>query len=580
MKDEDKTKKQLIDELLKARRQLKEYSEMLAMVPDIVYRIDADGHFLYINSTVRDLGYSPEELTGKHFSQIIHPADVACVSRAAVLQRYKEEITGDKNAPKLFDERRTGRRVTKSLLVRLIQKDWRKDEDSQSIKDSKTMYGEVVASGQYDAAPSRKDKTFLGTVGTIRDTEGRKHVEGHRATVGIIRNITERKLFEQQKEQFQEQLQQSRKMEAVGELAAGIAHGFNNLLMAIQGNVSLILLDIDSTHPIYERLKKVERHVQSASKLTGQLLGYARKGRYEVKPIDLNQVVEESSEAFGSARKEITIHQELAGDLFAIEADQGQVEQVLLNLCLNAADAMPGGGNLILKTMNTTHKDMRGKRYDPNPGNYVLLTVTDTGMGMDKEIIERIFDPFFTTKEMGQGTGLGLASAYGIIKSHGGYIDVDSKKGEGTTFSIYLPASERKGLKAVKTVERLVQGTGTVLLVDDEDVILEIGRELLEALGYRVLLAEDGKEAVEVYRKDQDGIDIIILDMVMPDMGGGEAYDRMKEINPDVKVLLSSGYSIDGEATEILERGCDGFIQKPFNIKELSGKIREILGKE
>ena len=409
----------------------------------------------------------------------------------------------------------------------------------------------------------------------LRDSEGN--------TIGgleIFINITERKRAEKEKKKLEAQLQHAQKMEAIGTLAGGIAHDFNNLLMGIQGNVSLMAMDIDSTHPHYKRLQSIEKQVQSGVKLTQQLLGYARKGRYEVKPIDLNQLVEETSETFSRTNKEITIHQELAKDLFAIEADLGQIEQVLLNLYVNAADAMHGGGNLILKTMNTAHKDMKGKLYDPKPGNYVLLTVTDTGTGMDKETIERIFDPFFTTKKMGRGTGLGLASAYGIIKGHGGYIDVESNKGRGTTFSIYLPASEKKIQKAIKTAEPFIRGTGTVLLVDDEEVILKVGQELLEAMGYRVLIARDGKEAVEVYKKNRDDIDIVVLDMVMPNMGGGEAYDRMKQINPDIKVLLSSGYSIDGQATEILERGCDGFIQKPFSMKELSEKIKEILEKK
>jgi CheY-like chemotaxis protein len=244
---------------------------------------------------------------------------------------------------------------------------------------------------------------------------------------------------------------------------------------------------------------------------------------------------------------------------------------------VNAADAMPGGGDMTLKTTNVTHKDMKGKLYEPKPGSYVLLAVTDTGTGMYKKTMERIFDPFFTTKEMGRGTGLGLASAYGIIKGHGGYIDADSTRERGTTFSIYLPASKKKVRKVAKTAERLVKGTGTVLLVDDEEVILEVGRELLGVLGYRVLLAQDGKEAVKVYGKNQEKIDIVVLDVVMPGMGGGEAYDRMKDINPDIKVLLSSGFSIDGEASKILERGCNGFIQKPFTMKELSGEIGKIL---
>jgi len=398
--------------------------------------------------------------------------------------------------------------------------------------------------------------------------------EGRPAEIVSVRDLSERK-------ELENQLQQAQKMEAIGTLAGGIAHDFNNLLTGIQGNVSLMLLDVGSTRPGYERLKNIEKQVQSAAKLTSHLLGYARKGKYEVRPVDLNQLVEETSEAFSRTRKQINIHRELAEDSFAIEADQGQIEQVLLNLLINAADAMPGGGNLTLKTANVTDKDMKGKAYDPKPGNYVQLTVTDTGTGMYKKTMERIFDPFFTTKEMGRGTGLGLASAYGIVKAHAGYIDVESKKGHGATFSIYLPASEKEvQQKVVRSAEEIIEGTGTVLLVDDEEVILEVGQDLLEAMGYRVLTAGDGKEAIEVYKKNRDEIDIVVLDMVMPHMGGGEAYDRIKEINPDIKVLLSSGFSIDGEATEILERGCNGFIQKPFRMNELAERIIEIADKE
>ena len=376
------------------------------------------------------------------------------------------------------------------------------------------------------------------------------------------------------------QLHHAQKMEAIGTLAGGISHDFNNLLMGIQGNVSLMLLHIDTEHPHYDRLKSIEKQVQSGAKLTSHLLGYARKGKYEVKPIDLNDLVRETSESFGRTRKDISIHRQLREELFAIVADSGQIEQVLWNLFVNAADAMPGGGDLILKTHNVTHEDMKDKLYDPKPGSYVLLTVADTGMGMDKQTIDRIFDPFFTTKEMGRGTGLGLASAYGIIKAHAGYIDVESEKGVGTTFSIYLPSSEKEVQKVVRVAKEVIEGKETVLLIDDEEVISEVGKDLLEAIGYRVLTARDGKEAIEIYKNNRDKIDLVILDMVMPRMSGGEAYDKMKEISPNVKVLLSSGYSIDSQAKEILARGCDAFIQKPFGMRELSQKIREVLQKK
>ena len=607
MKDDDKTKKELIDDFVRVRQQLKQYADMLDVLPDIVYKVDSDGYFVYINGAIKSMGYSPEELIGKHFSNIIHPDDIASLSRSTVLKRYKGSITGDKNAPKLFDERRTEKRGTKHLIVRLIQKGWEREEDSMNVENSKTVYVEVMASGQYDKAISIKDKAFLGTVGTIRDIEKQKYVHDtapvndgeiscgeisslgsdgvdvdspdrkHEGTVGIIRDITERRIFEQRKAKIEKRLQQARKMEALGQLAGGIAHSFNNLLMAIQGNTSLMLLKTVPSHPYHEKLSSIEEQVRSASKLTAQLLGYARKGRYEVKRLDLNQMVEETSEILGRAKMELTIHKELAESLFVIKGDEAQLKQVLSDLYLNAAEAMLDSGDLILKTTNVTHEDMKGKEFDPKPGNYVLLTITDTGVGMDKSTMELIFNPFFTTKHMGMGTGLGLASVYGIINGHGGYIDVESKKGHGSTFSIYLPASGEKVRKVLKTADEITRTTGTILIADDEDMILEVEKELMEALGYDVLTARDGKEAIEVYKEKWDKIDIVLMDMVMPNMSGGEAYDRMKEINPRVKVLLASGYSIDGEAKEILARGCDGFIQKPCTIKELFKKIEDIL---
>ena len=390
------------------------------------------------------------------------------------------------------------------------------------------------------------------------------------SVVEIANDITD-------KIRFETRLHQAQKMESIGTLAGGIAHNFNNLLMGIQGNASMVLLDIDSGNPRRKYLKNIERLVENGAKLTAQLIGYAREGSYEVKPTNLNQLVKETSDTFGMTKREITVHQELSERLYGIEADQGQIEQVLLNLYVNAADAMPEGGDLFLKTINVTDKDIIGKPYKVQPGNYVFLSVRDTGGGMDKETRERIFEPFFTTKGLASGTGLGMASAYGIIKGHGGYIDVDSEKGKGTTFSIYLPATEKVIEEKKVLSDELVKGKGTVLLVDDEEMVLEAGKELLNHLGYEVLLAENGREALELYEKNLDKIDLVLLDMVMPVMGGGEAFDRIKEINTNVKVLLSSGYSLEGEAKEILERGCDAFIQKPFKLEQLSQKLREML---
>jgi CheY-like chemotaxis protein len=338
-----------------------------------------------------------------------------------------------------------------------------------------------------------------------------------------------------------------------------------------------MLLETDPKSPHCERLSSIKRAVQSGSRLTSQLLGYARQGRYEIMAIDLNQLVKDAIDTFSSTRKDIRVHLGFSEDLFRIEADYGQIEQVLWNLAVNAADAMPGGGKLHLETKNVSDEQMTDKPYQPKPGAYVQLTVKDTGVGMDKETMERIFDPFFTTKDVNRGTGLGLASVYGTIKAHGGYIDVDSEEGQGTTFILYLPASEEGIKKEKEMVHELTKGKETILLVDDEEEVVAVAEKMLEKIGYDVLSAKTAQESLGIYAEKQDVVDLVILDMIMPDMSGGQVYDRLREMNRNIKVLLSSGYSIEGQATEILGRGCNGFIQKPFSLENLSEKVREVL---
>jgi two-component system cell cycle sensor histidine kinase/response regulator CckA len=440
-------------------------------------------------------------------------------------------------------------------------------EDRQMLaeKHMERLDGEALPSPYTFRAISKDGRQLWVEINPVRISW-----EGRPATLNFVRDITfQRKL--------EAQFQQAQKMEAVGTLAGGIAHDFNNLLMAIQGNVSLMLLDMERSHPFYQRLENIQRQTQSGSKLTNQLLGYARKGRYEVRPLDLNRVISETSDTFGRTRREIRILTSLAKDLHGVMADQVQIEQVLLNLFINAADAMPGGGDLILKTGNVTHLDLSGKPYEPKPGNYALLEVIDNGIGMDKATIARVFEPFFTTKQMGRGTGLGLASAYGIIKGHGGYIEVDSERGKGTTFSIYLPASQIEPKEAPETRKSPLRGKGTILLVDDNPAVLEVGGMMLQRLGYDLIEARSGKEAMALFKENQNTIDLVILDMIMPDVGGGPTFDELKRIDPKVKVLLSSGYSREGQANEIMVRGCQGFIQKPFTLEELSQKTMEVI---
>jgi PAS domain S-box-containing protein len=446
------------------------------------------------------------------------------------------------------------------------------DRERATENIAKIINGEDVGLNEYTAL--RKDgSTFpvmVHSATIVRDGE----TSGIR---GFIIDITDRQNAEEERRRLETQFHQAQKLETIGTLAGGIAHDFNNLMTTILGNTSLILYDIDNTNPHYEPLKNIERQIKRGAELTTQLLGYARKGKYHVKPVNLNQIVEENAAAFGRTRKEITIRWALADDLLAVEADQGQIQQVLLNLFVNAADAMPTGGSLDLKTSNATHREIKSKDYHPVPGDYLRLTVSDTGIGMDEKVRQRIFDPFFSTKETGKGTGLGLASVYGIIKNHGGYIEVQSQTGRGSQFSIYLPASADRVTKIVEPATEIMTGSGTILIVDDEEMVLDVGARVLQKLGYTVLESSNGFNAVELYKKLRDKIKLVVLDIVMPDMSGGEVYDRLKDINPDVKVLLASGYSIDDQAREIMERGCDGFIQKPFSMKTMSDKISEIL---
>jgi len=268
--------------------------------------------------------------------------------------------------------------------------------------------------------------------------------EGGLVVQVLVRDITEQKQAEKEKRKLEVQLQQAQKMDAVSTLAGGIAHDFNNLLMGIQGNASLMLFDIDSSHRHYKRLKNIELQVQKGAEITRQLLGFARGGKYEVKPTDINDLIKWSSERFGRTKKDIKIYSKYQKDIWIVEADQGQIEHVLLNLFANACQAMPGGGELYLETQNITLDENYTRPYQVIAGRYVKTSVTDTGVGMDKATQQRIFDPFFTTKKMGRGIGLGLASVYGIIKNHGGIINVYSKNGEGSTFNIYLPAFEKE----------------------------------------------------------------------------------------------------------------------------------------
>ena len=500
------------------RESEKRYRTVLEANPDSVIVYDLEGRVTYLNPTfTRVFGWKLEDRLGKKMDMFVPEEDWPNTKRMIEKVLAGENVSGIET-----------HRYTKA--------------------------GNIIPVSISGAIYNDRDGNPAGSVVNLRDISEQKKLEA--------------------------QMQQSQKMEAIGTLAGGIAHDYNNLLMGILGNVSLISLDFDSSHPYYKKLKNIEKYVRSGADLTKQLLGFAKGGKYEVKPVDINDLLEKSSEMFSRTRKEIRIHRKYQKDIWSVEVDLSQIEQVLLNLYVNAGQAMPGGGNLYLQTENVTLNENYVRHFSAKKGDYVKISVKDTGVGMDEDTIKRIFDPFFTTKDRSRGTGLGLASAYGIIKNHGGIINAHSMIGQGSTFDVYLPASLKKIVQKEELNRGALKGSETVLLIDDEEIIIDIGGQILERLGYRALMARSGKEAIEIYQANKNEINIVILDMIMPDMGGGETYDRLKKINHEIKVLLSSGYSIDGQASEIMNRGCNGFIQKPFNMEQLSRKIRGILSNE
>ena len=487
--------------------------------------VDTQKQFLEVNSqTCRILGYQSEELLGHPFHSLIHPDD-----REGERDRWQQILEGNMDSDH--------------------------SEKRYIHKNGRLLW--LIVSNTL-----------------IRDNMGKPlYFLSH------LIDITDPKEAQADKLKLEKKLQQSQKIEAIGTLAGGVAHDFNNLLMGIQGRVSLLSLDMEDSHPKWEHIHAIDEYVRSATSLTKQLLGFARGGKYEVKPFDINELVLSSSAMFGRTKKEIRIHTRCSQSSLVVEADRGQIEQVLLNLYINAWQAMPpDGGELYLETNLVTLDEAYCKPHKTEPGNYVHISITDTGAGMDEATRHRIFDPFFTTREKSHGTGLGLASAYGIIKNHGGIITVYSDIGHGSTFNIYLVESGKEAnRKDIYKDSGLIRGSGTLLLIDDEDMILEVTQAMLKSLGYHVIIARGGQEAIDAICNTKINIDMVILDMIMPGMDGGTTFDRIHEIHPEIPILLSSGYAINSQANEIIQRGCSGFIQKPYNISELSSKVHQML---
>lgn len=401
------------------------------------------------------------------------------------------------------------------------------------------------------------------------------------ANIQLEKELAERKQAEAEKSALEEQLRQSQKMEAIGRLAGGVAHDFNNLLTIIQGYGELAALKIEEGEPVGEEIDQIRQAGQRASELTRQLLAFSRRQLMEMKVVDLNELLGRMHTMLSRIMGEdIRIELSLPPEVGKIRTDPGQIEQVVLNLAVNARDVMPGGGRLIIETCNVALDEAYAQTHPGViPGPYVRLTVTDTGSGMPPEVLERIFEPFFTTKELGKGTGLGLSTIYGIIKQSGGHIYVRSRLNQGTTFEIYLPRVDAETeLEKNERAPVLLPGEETVLVVEDEKEVGKIVQRSLESLGYRVLLAEGGQEALEILEgSDPAQIRLLITDVVMPGMGGRELSDRLVARYPHLKVIYMSGYTDDAVIRHGISVQAMNFIQKPFSVGTLAGKVRQVL---
>ena len=410
-----------------------------------------------------------------------------------------------------------------------------------------------------------------------------KWYDGRMVKLQIATDITQFKDLQKRQANAEEQLRQAQKMEAVGTLAGGIAHDFNNLLQAINGFAQLLLMDKSEQDPDWQGLTAIHKAGKRASDLVRSLLLFSRKAGIQQKPLELNLEIERARKVLERIiPKMVDIEIHPGGHLWRLMADPVQIEQIILNLGTNAADAMPDGGVLSFETSNLTlDSDYADRRIDAEPGRYVLLTVSDTGKGMDEETIEHIFEPFYTTKEIGKGTGLGLASVYGIVKSHGGRISCYSEIGQGASFKIYFPAMdllenevEEEDAEAPKPLKG---GSETILLVDDEEAIIGSAGQALKRYGYTVMTASNGEEALEVYSANSGAIDLVIMDLGMPGMGGHKCLRELLQIDAAARVMIASGYSINGQVKKTLEAGAVGYVGKPYQLADLLRKVREAL---
>jgi two-component system cell cycle sensor histidine kinase/response regulator CckA len=504
-----------------------QYRLLAENVSDVMWTIDMDlRSVLYVSPSIKNLtGFTPGEVKQMSLPEMLAPGDPE--KAMAVFEQEMDKVKSGAFEP-----------VTVELYMK--------------CRDGATVITESTVSIVYDSSG-----TPMYILGVTRDISERKHLE--------------------------DQLRQSAKMLAIGELAGGVAHEFNNMLTGILGYANMLRLTAEPGTTVHESARTIERAAERAADLTRKLLGFARRGRQRREAVNLHDTVREVVTLLRQTISEnIHVSCELNSDDLLVTGDPGQIEQVLLNLALNSRDAMPSGGQLTISTGTVEVDASKVPEPDVKPGRYALLTVTDTGSGISRDNLQRIFEPFFTTKGHGRGTGMGLAMVYGTVRNHGGFTEVESRPGEATTFKVYFPMERCEALDEPGPEVDVAPhaGTGRILVIDDEDLVRDVARSMLEACGYDVVAFSNGHDAVEYYRGHGEKIDLVLIDMVMPEMSGRECFLALREMDPGVRAVLSTGYGADGEAREIVQEGMVGLVLKPFSKSALAKTVRDALSAE
>lgn len=507
---------------------LKRYDELVENANDCIFTLDFEGNFTAVNRAVGNVtGYRREEILKMNFADILDSENRDYIGKLLDPQNTQN--------PSAINE------------VKIIG------------KDGRTTFLEISSR-------------------PLSLQDSRTSIEN------IARDVTHRHLMQEAQEALrksEEQLIQSQKLESVGRLAGGIAHDFNNMLTAINGYSDLILSRIDETNPLRQNVVEIKKAGERSTALTQQLLAFSRKQILKPEIISINQTVNDTGTLLERLiGEDISLVKILDYNVKSVEVDPSQLSQVIVNLAVNARDAMPMGGTLTIETKNIYLDDEFAKtNFDGQGGEFVMLSVSDTGIGMNEEVLQQIFEPFFTTKETGKGTGLGLATVYGFIKQSNGGITVESRQGDGTVFKIFLPcaAESSEKTKPESSKELSKNGAETILLVEDEEMVRNLSREILLSCGYRVIEAANGADALKVCGKDAIKIDLLLTDVVMPEMSGRELWEKLVAKYPRLKVLFTSGYTDDMVVHSGIRNDETNFLQKPFSIDALMRKVREVL---